>query len=55
VRRTLSPTLRPHFHPVSDKLEQGEAAGTQVQTMVETIAPYKAQLDAKMNLQLATV
>lgn len=49
-----SPTVQPRFYPVSDKLEQDQA-GTQVQTMAETIAPYKAQLEAKMNRQLATV
>ncbi len=49
-----SPTVQPYFYSVSDKLEK-EQAGTQVQTMVATIAPYKAQLDAKMNRQLATV
>lgn len=49
-----SPTVQPHFYSVSGKLKQ-EQAGTQVQTMVATIAPYKAQLDAKMNRQLATV
>jgi 2',3'-cyclic-nucleotide 2'-phosphodiesterase (5'-nucleotidase family) len=49
-----SPTIQPRFYSVSDKLEANEA-GTQVQSMVSTIAPYKAQLDAKMNRQLATV
>jgi len=49
-----SPTVQPRFYPISDKLEQGQAR-TQVQTMVATIAPYKAQLDTKMNRQLATV
>jgi 2',3'-cyclic-nucleotide 2'-phosphodiesterase (5'-nucleotidase family) len=49
-----SPTVQPRFYAVSDKLEANEA-GTQVQSMVSTIAPYKAQLDAKMNRQLATV
>ncbi|MFK8165034.1 MAG: 5'-nucleotidase C-terminal domain-containing protein [Lewinella sp.] len=49
-----SPTVQPRFYPVSDKLENNQA-GPQVQSMVSTIAPYKAQLDAKMNRQLATV
>ncbi len=49
-----APTVQPRFYPVSDKLE-GDQAGTQVQSMVSTIAPYKAQLEAKMNRQLATV
>jgi 2',3'-cyclic-nucleotide 2'-phosphodiesterase (5'-nucleotidase family) len=46
--------VQPRFYPVSNKLEANEAS-TQVQNMVSTIAPYKAQLDAKMNRQLATV
>jgi 2',3'-cyclic-nucleotide 2'-phosphodiesterase (5'-nucleotidase family) len=49
-----APTVQPRFYSVSDKLE-ADQAGTQVQSMVSTIAPYKAQLDAKMNRQLATV
>ncbi len=49
-----SPTVQPRFYPISDKLAEDQA-GTQVQSMVSTIAPYKAQLDAKMNRQLATV
>jgi len=49
-----SPTVQPRFYSVSGDLEQDQA-GTQVQAMVATIAPYKAQLDAKMNRQLAIV
>ncbi|WP_020571821.1 5'-nucleotidase C-terminal domain-containing protein [Neolewinella persica] len=49
-----SPTVQPRFYSVSDKLE-ADQAGPQVQRMVSTIAPYKAQLDDKMNRQLATV
>lgn len=49
-----SPTVQPRFYPVSAQLEANEA-GTQVQEMVATIAPYKAQLDDKMNRQLAMV
>lgn len=49
-----SPTVQARFYQLSDKLEANEA-GPQVQRMVETIAPYKAQLDTKMNRVLATV
>ena len=49
-----SPTVQARFYPVSHKLGANEAS-TQVQSMVSTIAPYKAQLDSKMNRQLATV
>lgn len=49
-----SPTVEPRYYKVTDKIEANEA-GPQVQKMVETIAPYKAQLDAKMNRVLATV
>ncbi|TXF91685.1 hypothetical protein FUA23_00435 [Neolewinella aurantiaca] len=49
-----SPTVQPRYYKVTDKIEANEA-GPQVQNMVETIAPYKAQLDAKMNRVLATV
>jgi 2',3'-cyclic-nucleotide 2'-phosphodiesterase (5'-nucleotidase family) len=54
-RAPLSPpTVQPRYYKVNDKIEANEA-GPQVQSMVETIAPYKAQLDAKMNRVLATV
>lgn len=49
-----SPTVQPRYYKINDKIEVNEA-GPQVQRMVETIAPYKAQLDAKMNRVLATV
>lgn len=49
-----SPTVQPNYYKVADKAEANEA-GPQVQRMVETIAPYKAQLDSKMNRVLATV
>ena len=56
----LSPAVQPRYYKVNDKVEVNEAgpddvARAQVQRMVETIAPYKAQLDAKMNRVLATV
>lgn len=54
-RASLSaPTVQPRFYAVSEK-NAADQAGTQVQNMVATIAPYKAQLDAKMNRQLATI
>jgi 2',3'-cyclic-nucleotide 2'-phosphodiesterase (5'-nucleotidase family) len=49
-----APKVQPHFYTITDQQDNKEA-GPQVQKMLETIAPYKAQLDAKMNRQLAIV
>lgn len=49
-----SPTVQPRFYQVTEHDEADEAR-SQVQSMVSTIAPYKAQLDEQMNRQLNTV
>lgn len=49
-----APSVQPHFYTITDQQDKKEA-GPQVQKMLETIAPYKAQLDEKMNRQLAVV
>lgn len=53
-----SPSVNPRFYSVNDKIEANEAGPSATesgQRMVETIAPYKAQLGTKMNRVLATV
>lgn len=49
-----SPTVQPRIYQIEEQA-QTDQARTQVQSMVSTIAPYKAQLDEQMNRQLATV
>lgn len=54
-----APLVQPQLYEISSKMDAGDGAQVQgtdkTALMTATIAPYKAQLDAKMNRQLATL
>jgi 2',3'-cyclic-nucleotide 2'-phosphodiesterase (5'-nucleotidase family) len=50
-----APTVAPQIYNISEKTEEGLPSTTEVEDMDALIAPYKAQLDAKMNRQLAVI
>lgn len=50
-----APTVAPQIYNISEKTEEGLPGTSSVEEMEAFIAPYKAQLDDKMNRQLAIV
>lgn len=50
-----APTVQPQLYNISEKTEEGLPSTATITEMEALIAPYKAQLDAKMNRQLAVI
>lgn len=50
-----APLVQPQLYNISEKTEEGLPSTTTVEEMEALIAPYKAQLDGKMNRQLALI
>lgn len=50
-----APTLQPTIYNISEKTAEGLSLSENAATVRDMVAPYKAQLDAQMNRQLATI